>query len=118
MPHQRQLVFHWYSRGALLLVILGMYLPLLVTMVYSFNRSRIGTVWTGFSWDGYKDLWKQKDLWQALVASCLIGTAASTISVAAGTMAAWGLRRWGPRGRALAAGLRELPRVPRDARLA
>ena len=114
MQFHHPFIVRWYSRGALSLVILGMYLPLVVTLVYSFNASRIGTVWTGFSWDGYKDLWQQKDLWQALLASCLIGIAASTISVVAGTTAALGLRRWRPRLRAFATGVLVLPLVTPD----
>ena len=39
----------WLGRAALAVVLAGMYLPVLMTFVYSFNASRIGTVWTGFS---------------------------------------------------------------------
>ena len=56
----------WLGRLALALVLAGMYLPVLMTFLYSFNASRIGTVWTGFSLQGYAALFQQRALWQAL----------------------------------------------------
>src|SRR5262249_26520116 len=91
MHHElSQPMARWLGRGALAAIVGAMYLPVLVTFIYSFNASRIGTVWTGFSLRGYTELVEQTDLWQALGASCLIGVAASTLSVIAGTMAALG----------------------------
>src|SRR6266436_2591966 len=99
---------------ALAAALAGMYLPVLMTFVYSFNASRIGTVWTGFSLNGYGELFQRAELWRALAASCSIAAAASSISVAAGTMAALGLRRWRPRMRALAQSVLALPLVTPD----
>jgi ABC-type spermidine/putrescine transport system permease subunit II len=98
----------------LALVLTGMYLPVLMTAVYSFNASRIGTVWTGFSLHGYTALFQEHDLWLGLRASCLIGATASTLAVTVGTLAALGLRRWNPRPRAAAQGLLALPLVTPD----
>src|SRR5688572_29740188 len=41
------LLTRWMGRVALAAVLAGMYLPVLMTIIYSFNASRIGTVWTG-----------------------------------------------------------------------
>jgi ABC-type spermidine/putrescine transport system permease subunit II len=108
----------WLRRLALVVVLLGMYLPVAMTFVYSFNASRIGTVWTGFSLQGYATLFQQAALWRALVASCLIAGSASTLSVLAGTMAAVGLVRWQPRWRGVARGVLALPLVTPDVILA
>jgi ABC-type spermidine/putrescine transport system permease subunit II len=109
-----QSAIRWLGRVALALVLAGMYLPVMMTFVYSFNASRIGTVWTGFSLQGYAELLQAGDLWQALLASCLIGMTASSLSVIAGAMAALGLRRWRPRPRTLAQGVLALPLVTPD----
>lgn len=109
-----QLLVRWLGRLALGAVLLGMYLPVAMTFVYSFNASRIGTVWTGFSLDGYRLLLAQGELWQALRASCLIGAAASTLSVLAGTLAALGLAAWRPRTRLAAQAVLALPLVTPD----
>src|SRR5689334_24062095 len=95
----------WLGLAALSLALAGMYLPVLMVFVYSFNASRIGTVWTGFSFDAYRQLPFQADLWKALAASCGIGTIASTLSVVAGTSAAMGLSHWPRRLRSAAQGV-------------
>src|SRR5262249_54184540 len=93
------------GQAALVVALVGMYLPVGMIFVYSFNASRIGTVWTGFSLDAYRELASKSDLWRALAASCVIGAAASSISVAAGTAAALGLVHWPRRLKLLARGV-------------
>jgi ABC-type spermidine/putrescine transport system permease subunit II len=108
----------YFSRSwgiaALAVALAGMYLPVLMTFIYSFNASRIGTVWTGFSLGGYRALFQHAELWRALMASCSIAAAASSLSVIAGTMAALGLRRWWPRWQAVAQSVLALPLVTPD----
>jgi ABC-type spermidine/putrescine transport system permease subunit II len=91
-----------------------MYLPVLMTFLYSFNGSRISTVWTSFSLRGYRELFEQTELWNALWASCAIASAASSISAALGTMAALGLRPWHRVARTAAQGVLALPLVTPD----
>src|SRR4051812_40391739 len=115
MAHRTETsLFRWVGITALVAALSGMYLPVLMTFVYSFNASRIGTVWTGFSLGGYRELFQRTELWRALAASCSIAAAASSISVVAGTMAALGLRRWQPRMRAAAQSVLALPLVTPD----
>jgi len=116
--HSASFFHRWLGRLALAAVLAGMYLPVLMTFVYSFNASRIGTVWTGFSLHGYRDLFAQGDLWRALGASAAIGAAASTVSVIAGTLAAFGLTHWRPAARSLAQSVLALPLVTPDVILA
>ena len=111
-------VADWLGRIALAAVLAGMYLPVVMTFVYSFNASRIGTVWTGFSLNGYRELFAQGDLWRALGASAAIGAAASTLSVIAGTLAAFGLMHWRPVPRILGQSVLALPLVTPDVILA
>jgi ABC-type spermidine/putrescine transport system permease subunit II len=99
-------------------VLVGLYLPVVMTVVYSFNASRIGTVWTGFSLRGYQGLWQQADLWWALAASGLVGASASTLSVVGAALAALGLRRWPLAWRRLAQAVLALPLVTPDLILA
>ena len=55
MTHRiEQFVIRWLGVAALMLALAGMYVPVLMTFIYSFNASRIGTVWTGFSLGGYR----------------------------------------------------------------
>jgi ABC-type spermidine/putrescine transport system permease subunit II len=109
---------NWPGRLALVVVLAGMYLPVLMTFVYSFNASRIGTVWSGFSLHGYRDLFAHSDLWQALGASAAIAAAASSLSVVAGTLAAFGLTHWRPAARKFGQSVLALPLVTPDVILA
>jgi ABC-type spermidine/putrescine transport system permease subunit II len=110
----RQIATRWIGFAALAAALAGMYVPVLMIFAYSFNASRIGTVWTGFSLRGYRELFEQVELWNALLASCAIAAAASSLSVVAGTMAALGLKHWPLRARAAAQGVLALPLVTPD----
>lgn len=102
------------GRLILLLVLLSMYAPVVMIVVYSFNESKLGSVWTGFSPRWYGELVRRRELWDGLRMSLLVGLCSSTISVTLGALAAWGLRSWRPRLRRLAAGLIGLPLVVPD----
>ena len=74
-------------------MLVAMYLPVVMIFIYSFNKSRIGTVWTGFSTRWYEELFFRPDLWNSLQMSLLIGCGCATLSVVLGAIAAWGLHR-------------------------
>ena len=42
-----------------------LYVPVFILMVYSFNESRLATVWTGFSTKWYGELLRDRQLLQA-----------------------------------------------------
>jgi ABC-type spermidine/putrescine transport system permease subunit II len=105
----------WIARALLLGALVGLYAPILMTFIYSFNSAkRIGNVWRGFSVQPYLAVFEQDDLLRGLVASLLIGFTTSCIAVALGTLAALGLSQW--RGPAKAGGqtLLSLPLVTPD----
>jgi spermidine/putrescine transport system permease protein len=104
----------WLQRCTLGLVLLGMYAPVAMVFLYSFNESRLGAVWTRFSTRWYAELFRRADLWVALKTSLLIGLTVSTLSSVLGTVAAIGLQRWGKRTRRLAEGVLALPLVMPD----
>jgi spermidine/putrescine transport system permease protein len=70
------------------------YLPIAVLVVNSFNASRFGGVWGGFSLTWYRLLFRQADIWVALRNSLLIGVSASVAAMALGTVAAFALHRY------------------------
>ncbi len=71
-----------------------LYLPIVVLMVYSFNSSRLGAVWQGFSWKWYEQLASHGPLLRAAENSLLVATITTAISVVLGTAAAWLLHRY------------------------
>ena len=81
-------------RGAGVLVYLFLYLPLVILVLYSFNDSRVGVTWVGFTLKWYKILFQDKQLVAAALNSLVIALIASTISVILGTLAGVALHKY------------------------
>ena len=74
-----------------LLAIIGfgiLYVPVIMMMIYSFNKSKLVSVWAGFSTKWYKELWTDDILITALYKSVLIGISSATISTMFGLLIA------------------------------
>jgi putrescine transport system permease protein len=89
-----------------------LYLPLLVVMGYSFNASRLVTVWTGFSTQWYIELFADRQILRAAGISLVVALFSATIATMIGTAAGYALARFGPfKGRAFFAGTIAMPLV-------
>lgn len=89
-----------------------LYLPLVLVVVYSFNDSRIATVWGGFSTRWYAELWRNDEVLEAGILSLQIALTSATLATILGTMAGLALARFGRfRGRALFSGMITSPMV-------
>ena len=88
------------------------YIPILSMMVYSFNASKLATVWGGFSTKWYVSLWSNKKIVDALILSLQIAVLSSTIATILGTLAGIALARFRRfRGRVLFSGLVTAPLI-------
>jgi putrescine transport system permease protein len=88
------------------------YIPILSMIVYSFNASRLATVWGGFSTKWYVSLLSNQQVWDALILSLKIALVSATIATILGTMAGIALARFTKfRGRVLFSGLVVAPLV-------
>lgn len=76
------------------LVIAFLYLPILLLMVSSFNESRFGEEWTGFSFRWYVRLFHDQDIWNGLKNTLIVGLSATVLSTLLGTMAAFAIYRY------------------------
>ncbi len=72
------------------------FVPIVVTIVYSFNPSRISSVWGGFTLDWYRELFRDHDIFTALRNSIIIAFLSCGISAVIGTLGAIGVRRTKP----------------------
>ncbi len=78
-----------------------LYVPILLLILYSFNESRLVTVWSGFSVKWYGELFRNQQLLDAAWLSVRIAAVNATVAVVLGTLAANALVRHGRfRGRA------------------
>ena len=86
------------NRTKLPLVYLGavlalMYVPILIVIVYSFNESKISSVWGGFSLRWYEELFRDGALFSSLVNSLVLGVLSSLSAGVIGTLGAYGMSR-------------------------
>lgn len=89
-----------------------LYIPILSLIVYSFNKSRLVTVWAGFSTQWYGRLFENKQILDAAWLSLKIAAINATGAVILGTLAALALTRFGKfRGRTLLSGMTTAPLV-------
>jgi putrescine transport system permease protein len=88
------------------------YIPILSMIVFSFNASRLATVWGGFSTKWYVSLLSNGQVLGALLLSLKIAFISSVVATILGTMAGIALARFGAfRGRVLFSGLVTAPLV-------
>jgi putrescine transport system permease protein len=89
-----------------------LYVPLFLLVIYSFNDSRLVTVWGGWSTRWYRGLLQNQALMDAAWVSLKVAAVAATLATILGTLAALALMRAGAfRGRPLFAGLVYAPLV-------
>ncbi len=89
-----------------------LYIPLASVIFYSFNDSRLATVWGGFSTRWYAELLQNDQILGAAFLSLKIALIAATLATIFGTMAGLALSRFGRfRGRTLFAGMITSPLV-------
>ena len=76
------------------IVLLFFYLPILVLVINSFNASRFGSTWEGWSLQWYARLYQQEEIWHALRNTLIIAFTATGLSVILGSTAAFALHRY------------------------
>ncbi|MCA3596040.1 MAG: ABC transporter permease subunit [Methylobacterium sp.] len=92
--------------------LLFLYVPIGILILYSFNASRLVTVWGGFSTQWYASLLQNQALKDAALLSLGLAIASASIATVLGTLAALALERARPgRAKLLFGGLIAAPMV-------
>ena len=101
-----------FSSFMLVAGLLFIYLPMLILVIYSFNASKLGTVWGGWSLKWYVGLLDNTQLMGSVMRSLEIAFYTAIAAVALGTLAAFVLTRISHfKGRTLFGGLVTAPLV-------
>ncbi|WP_411037021.1 ABC transporter permease subunit [Shinella sp. BYT-45] len=104
-----------WSRFNIASVVLGfafLYLPIVLLVVFSFNESKLVTVWAGFSTKWYVSLFNNQGLIDAAWVTIRVALVSASVATALGTMAALALVRYTRfRGRLLFSGMVYAPLV-------
>ncbi|UWS79480.1 ABC transporter permease subunit [Phaeobacter sp. G2] len=102
----------WFNTVSLTLGFAFLYVPMLILVIYSFNESKLVTVWAGFSTKWYGELMQNEAFLNAAWVTIKVAVVSSTIATVLGTMAAYVLVRGGRfMGRTLFSGMIYAPLV-------
>jgi len=78
-----------FNITALTLGFAFLYLPMILLVIYSFNESKLVTVWAGFSTKWYGELLRDQAFLDAAVVTIKVAVLSSTFATVLGTMAAY-----------------------------
>jgi putrescine transport system permease protein len=102
----------WFNVGSVALGLAFLYLPIVILVIYSFNASRLVTVWGGWSTRWYVELLNDEAMLEAAWVTLRIALLSATAATVLGTLAAVALVRFGRfRGRLLFTGMIYAPLV-------
>jgi putrescine transport system permease protein len=103
---------HYFLKTCLFIGFAFFYIPILSMIFFSFNKSRLATVWGGFSTEWYWKLFANKQVINAAILSLEIALVSATIATILGTMAGIALARFRRfRGRTLFSGFVTAPLI-------
>ncbi len=100
---------HILARVYVGLMLLLMYAPILVLMVFSFTEAKVIGSWTGFSLDLYPDLFKNKEIVTAIVNTVVVALSSAAVSTVLGTLGAIGIYYSGKKMKSALEGVSQIP---------
>ncbi|MCE9589484.1 MAG: ABC transporter permease [Planctomycetes bacterium] len=93
------------------MVYLFLYAPILILVVFSFNRAKQTVAWEGFTLDWYRELLRDESIRKAAFNSLKVAGYSTLLAVLLGTPAGLALARYSFRGRLVTQGLLYLPLI-------
>ena len=102
------------KRSYLALILVFLYLPIVVLIIQSFNAGSSRAVWEGFSFRWYGELFRNKNIMDALYVTVSIAVLAAFFSTILGTLAAIGIHAMKKRPQAFMMTLTNLPMTMPD----
>ena len=79
----------WFNVVSLTLGLAFLYIPMIILIIFSFNESKLVTVWAGFSTKWYAELMQNEAFLNAAWVTIKVAVFSSTIATVLGTMAAY-----------------------------
>ena len=98
-----------FSSVYLAVILCLTYVPIILTVVYSFNASKLTSVWEGFSLKWYQELFRDRDLKEALVNSLILAISSCSAATVIGTMGALGMKKVSLRANGLIESISTMP---------
>ena len=91
------------------LVLLFLYVPIFVLIVFSFNETKSRSVFSGFTLDWYRRLFNNRIIISSLINTIIISVIASIVSTILGTLAAIGINSMKKRPKAVIMNVTNIP---------
>ena len=91
-----------------------LYAPLLILIVCSFNDSKARTVWGGFTFHWYVDLFQNEEVLLAVKTSLLLTASAALIAMVLGTLACVGMSAMGKKSKTVLQSVTNIPLLNAD----
>ncbi|MDR0600494.1 MAG: ABC transporter permease [Treponema sp.] len=96
----------FWQNGYLALILAVMYIPLILVIAFSFNESHLNSVWKGFTFKWYGELFRDRAMFDALWNSLVLAVSASLLAGILGTLGAVG--KASPRNQGVGPGIRRM----------
>ena len=107
--------FSTFNIASLILGFTFLYLPIIILIIFSFNESKLVTVWGGWSTKWYVELMQNQGIKDAAWITLKVAFISASIAAVLGTVAGMTLSRFGRfRGRTLFSGMIYAPMVMPD----
>jgi len=84
----------WFNISSVVFGFAFLYLPIVILVVFSFNESRLVTVWAGFSTKWYGELFQNQALLDAGWVTLRVAVISASVATVLGTLAALALVRY------------------------
>jgi spermidine/putrescine transport system permease protein len=95
-------------------ILLFLYAPIIVLIIFSFNNSKSRATFSGFTLNWYIELFKDQDILKALYTTLAIAVLSAIIATAIGTFAALGINKMGKKLKQITLSLNNLPVINPD----
>lgn len=104
----------FFGRFLTIIVFIFLYFPILVLIVFSFNDSKSRKVWSGFTFDWYKQLFSNEIILNAFYITLMVAVISAIVATIAGTFAAVGFYNMKKRPRGFFLAINNIPVMNAD----
>jgi len=97
-----------------IIVLIFFWLPIIILMFNSFNASRFGSVWGGFTLKWYDRLFSDSNVWRSVQNTAIVTIVSTAVSLVIGSLAGFALHRYKSKFQKVHMGLIWVPLVIPD----
>lgn len=108
------MVKKFFERFYIGIILLFLYAPILILIGLSFNKSKSRAKWGGFTFHWYKELFKNRDIMNALYTTLIIALLSALIATIIGTAAAIAMNSMKKTPRTILMGITNIPMLNAD----